>query len=87
MLTSKGVDLEKMWREVARSLDDIDEVSKILNEKLSLHEFVGSRNLNMKFQILCWRALLWYTGYLLEHQGKKLLFEFEVDECDEIILE
>ena len=62
MLASKGVDLEKMWREVARSLNDIDKVSKILNETLRLHEVGGSRNVNIKFEILCWQALLQHTG-------------------------
>ena len=60
MLASKGIDSEKMWREVARSLDEIDEVSKILNEKLSLHEVGGSRNVNIKFEILRWRAFATY---------------------------
>ena len=36
MLASKGVDTEKMWKDVARSLDDIDLISKSLNEKLKL---------------------------------------------------
>ena len=47
MLASKGVDSEKMWREVGRSLDDVDKVSKILNKKLSLHEVGGSRNVHI----------------------------------------
>ena len=74
MLASKGVDLEKMRREVARNLDDIDEVSKILNKKLSHHEIGSSRNVSIKFEILLWRALLQHTDYLLEHKGKNLAF-------------
>ena len=58
MLASKGVNSEKMWREVARSLNDIDEVSKKLNKKLSLHEVGGNRNVSINFEILHWRALL-----------------------------
>ena len=74
MHTSKGVDSEKMWREVGRSLDDVGKVSKRLNEKLSFHEVGGSRNVNIKFEILWWWMLLQYTGYLLEHQGKNLAY-------------
>ena len=74
MFASKVVDSEKMWREVARSLDDIDEVSKILNKKLSFHEVGDSRNVNITFEILRWQALLRHTGYLLEHQGKNLAY-------------
>ena len=58
MLASKGVNLEKMWREVARSLNDIDEISKKLNKKLSLHEVGGNRNVSINFEILHWQALL-----------------------------
>ena len=74
VLASKGVDLEKMRREVARNLDDIDEVSKILNKKLSHHEIGSSRNVSIKFEIILWRALLQHTGYLLEQKGKNLTF-------------
>lgn len=74
VLASKGVDLEKMRREVARNLDDIDEVSKILNKKLSHHEIGSSRNVSIKFEILLWRALLQHTDYLLEQKGKNLAF-------------
>ena len=75
MFASKGVDLEKMWREVAKSLDDIDEVSKIWNKKLSLHdEVLGNRNVSINFEILCWWALLQHTGYLLEHQSRNLVY-------------
>ena len=55
-------------------MDDIDEISNILNEKLSLHEVGDSSNVDIKFEILRWRALLRHTGYLLEHQGKNLVY-------------
>ena len=74
MLAYKGVDSEKTWREVGRSLDDVDKVSKRLNENLSFHEVGGSRNVNIKFEIFWWWTLLRYTGYLLEHQGKNLAY-------------
>ena len=54
----KGVDSKKMWKEVTRSFDDIEEFSKILNEKLSLHKVGGIGNVNIRLGILHWRALL-----------------------------
>ena len=39
MLASKGVDTKKIW-----SLDDIDTISKDLNEKLKLHDVQGDQN-------------------------------------------
>ena len=74
MLASKGVDTEKMWKDVARSLDDIDAISKGLNEKLKLHDAQGNRNTNISFEILRWRGLLRHTGYLMEHQNKNLSY-------------
>lgn len=57
ILAFKGVDLEEIWREVVRSVDDIEEVSTMLNEKMSLHEVGGSRNVNIKFGIF-WTSKL-----------------------------
>ena len=74
MLASKGVDTEKMWKDVARSLDDIDATSKGLNEKFKLHGIQGDRNTNISFEILRWRGLLCHTGYLMEHQNKSLSY-------------
>ena len=74
MLASKGVDTEKMWKDVARSLDDIDETSKGLNEKFKLHGIQGDRNTNISFEILRWRGLLCHTGYLMEHQNENLSY-------------
>ena len=74
MLTSKGVDKEKMWKDVARSLDDIVAISKDLNEKLKLHDVQGDRNTDISFEILRWRGLLCHTGYLIEHQNKNLSY-------------
>ena len=74
MLASKGVDTEKMLKDVARSLDDIDAISKSLNEKLKLHDIQGDRNTNISFEILRWRGLLRHTGYLMEHQIENLSY-------------
>ena len=74
MLASKGVDKEKMWKDVARSLDDIVAISKDLNEKLKLHDVQGDRNTDISFEILRWRGLLCHTGYLIEHQNKNLSY-------------
>ena len=74
MLASKGVDKEKMWKDVARSLDDIVAISKDLNEKLKLHDVQGDRNTEISFEILRWRGLLCHTGYLIEHQNKNLSY-------------
>ena len=52
MLASKGVDEEKMWKDVARSLDDIVAISKDLNETLKLHDVQGDRNTDISFEIL-----------------------------------
>ena len=49
MLPSKGVDTKKIW-----SLDDIDTISKDLNEKLKLHYVQGDQNTNIRFEILRW---------------------------------
>ena len=49
MLPSKGVDTKKIW-----SLDDIDTISKDLNEKLKLHDVQGDQNTNIRFEILRW---------------------------------
>ena len=75
MLASKGVDTEKMWKDVARSLDDIDATSKGLNEKFKLHGIQGDRNTNISFEILRWRGLLCHTGYLMEHQNENLSYD------------
>ena len=74
MLASKGVDKEKMWKDVARSLDDIVAISKDLNEKLKLHDVQGDRNTDISFEILRWRGPLCHTGYLIEHQNKNLSY-------------
>ena len=52
MLASKGVDTEKMWKDAARSLDNIDTISKSLNEKLKFHDIQGNQNTNISFEIL-----------------------------------
>ena len=74
MLASKGVDEEKMWKDVARSLDDIVAISKDLNETLKLHDVQGDRNTDISFEILRWRGLLCHTEYLIEHQNKNLSY-------------
>ena len=42
MLASKGVDTEKIWKDVATGLDNIDAISKGLNEKLMLNDVQGN---------------------------------------------
>ena len=74
MLASKGSDTQKMWREIARSLDDIEEVSKKLNEVLNLHDNENHRNTNLSLEILRWRALLRHDGYLLKNNCKNLAY-------------
>ena len=64
-----------MWKDVVRSLDDIDAISKGLNEKFKLHDVQGDRNTNISFEILRWRGLLCHTGYLMEHQNENLSYD------------
>ena len=42
MLASKGVDTEKIWKDAATGLDNIDAISKGLNEKLMLNDVQGN---------------------------------------------
>ena len=41
MLASKGIDGEKMWQQVSRSLDDIIKINTSANRKLKIHEVDG----------------------------------------------
>ena len=41
MLASKGIDSEKMWRQVSRSLDDIIKINTSANQKLRIHKVDG----------------------------------------------
>ena len=62
MLASKGVNSEKMWREVARSLDDIDEVSEPYYDILAI-----CYSINVK--ILCITCMVsHYARMLLIYQ-------------------
>ena len=67
MLASKGIDSEKMQRQVSRSLDDIVKINASANQKLRIHEVDGDRHVDLSSEILRWRALLRYTNYLLKH--------------------
>ena len=58
MLTSKGSDTEIMWRNVSRSLDDIINVTKSVNDKLHIHELDGEKVTSISFEVLRWRGLL-----------------------------
>ena len=59
MLSSKGTDDEKMWRKVSRSL--VIEVTKNVNEKLTLNDIDGERYVNLTADINLWRAILRYS--------------------------
>ena len=49
MLASKGVDTEKMSKDVAISLDDIDAISKGLNEKFKMFRAIETQTSVLKF--------------------------------------
>ena len=69
MLASKGVDSQKMWRDVSRSLDSITDITSTINEKLNIHDIDGERNTNVDREISKWRALLRHSNYLLENSS------------------
>ena len=69
MLASKGIDSEKMWHQVSRSLDDIIKINTSANRKLRIREVDGNRHVDLSSEILRWRALLRHTNYLLKHNG------------------
>ena len=41
MLASKGIDSEKMWRQVSQSLNDIIKINTSANQKLRIHKVDG----------------------------------------------
>ena len=69
MLASKGVDSEKMWKDVSRSLDCITDITSTINNKLNIHDIDGERNTNVDGEILKCRALLRYSNYLLANSS------------------
>ena len=70
MLRSKGIDSQKMWRQVSRSLDII-KINASANQKLKIHEVDGDQHVDLSSEILRWRALLRHTNYLLKHNERK----------------
>ena len=69
MLASKGIDSEKMWRQVSRSLVDIIKINTSANRKLRIHEVDGDRHVDLSSEILRRRTFLRHTNYLLKHNG------------------
>jgi len=61
---SKGVDDEKMWKTVSRSLDDIIKISKRIYVKLHIHDTDGECAVSLSEEITSWRALLRESKYL-----------------------
>ena len=52
MLSSKGIDIEKMWQQVSRSLDDIIKINTSANQKLRIHKVGGDRHGDLSSDIL-----------------------------------
>ena len=74
MLASKGIDSQKMWRQVSRSLDNIIKINASANQKLKIHEVDGDQHVDLSSEILRWRALLRHTNYLLKHNERKNVY-------------
>ena len=52
MFAPKGSDTEIMLRNVSRSLDDIINITKSVNDKLHIHELDGERVTSISFEVL-----------------------------------
>ena len=74
MLASKGIDIEKMWQQVSRSLDDIIKINTSANRKLRIHKVGGDRHGDLSSDILRWRALLRHMNYLQKHNGTAIAY-------------
>ena len=67
-------DTEIMWWNVSRSLDDIINITKSVNDKLHIHELDGERVASISFEVLWWTVLLWHTNYLVKSAGRDLAY-------------
>ena len=86
MLSSKGTDDEKMWRKVYRSLEYVIEVTKNVNERLTVHDIDGERYVNLTADINSLGAIIRHSTYLTSNLDKHDVYSIYGDKLSDDLI-